>query len=68
MTIINHGAPITGWSLVWSFPADQTIVTMWNATPSQTGTSVTAKDAGWNASIPAGGTVSFVLNGVACSQ
>jgi endoglucanase len=84
VTIRNGGATaINGWSLTWTFPGTQQVTNMWNAVSSQTGQSERASDAGWNATIPAGGTAAFgfqatfsgantvpsafALNGTACT-
>ncbi|MCL6590429.1 MAG: cellulose binding domain-containing protein [Firmicutes bacterium] len=56
----NTAAAVNGWTLNWAFPGNQTITNMWNATYTQSGASVSAKDAGYNATITSnGGTVSF---------
>ena len=84
VTIRNTGsAPVSGWSLRWSFANGQTVSQMWNATPTQSGAQVTATNAGWNAMIAPGGSTSlgfigswngtntaptaFTLNGSACT-
>jgi endoglucanase len=54
---------INGWTLKWTFPADQKITNAWNATATQSGTSVTATDAGYNGTIPANGSTSFGFQG-----
>lgn len=61
--ITNLGAPIDGWELVWTFPSGQSVEQAWNAEVSQSGSEVTATDAGYNASIGTNGTVSFGFNG-----
>ncbi|MET8969279.1 cellulose binding domain-containing protein [Streptomyces hydrogenans] len=53
----------TGWTLGWTFPAGQTVGQMWNATPAQTGSAVTAGNAGWNGAVAAGGSASFGFTG-----
>jgi hypothetical protein len=59
----NRAAAVNGWTLTWSFPGNQTITNLWNATYTQSGASVSAKDGGFNANIPAGGgSVSFGFN------
>ncbi|MFB9236407.1 cellulose binding domain-containing protein [Plantactinospora siamensis] len=74
---------INGWTLVFTFSGDQRVTNAWNAVLSQSGATVTARNVPSNASIPAGGSVSFglqgswrtndghplnyVLNGVACA-
>jgi endoglucanase len=64
VTITNKGpVAINGWTLAWTFPGDQAVTNLWNATSSQTGSSVTVKGSGYNGNIPAnGGTVSFGFN------
>jgi cellulase/cellobiase CelA1 len=83
LTVANTGsAPINGWSLVFTLPAGQTITSGWNATYSPASGQVTARNVGYNATIPANGSVnigfqashtgnsanpaSFALNGNAC--
>jgi hypothetical protein len=64
ITISNLGtSAINGWTLAFTFPGDQQIRSWWNAAVSQTGTAVTARNLSWNATIPAGGTVSFGFQG-----
>ncbi|MEU2239099.1 cellulose binding domain-containing protein [Streptomyces sp. NPDC018338] len=53
----------TGWALGWQYPAGQRVGQMWNATPTQTGTSVTAGNAGWNGPVAAGASASFGFTG-----
>jgi cellulase/cellobiase CelA1 len=60
VTISNQsGAALNGWELTWTFPADQRIINLWNGKVSQSGADVVVTDAGWNAQVPAGGTVEF---------
>jgi endo-1,4-beta-xylanase len=60
VTIRNTGtAGINGWTLTWSFPANQRITNTWNAFPTQSGQAVSARDGGWNAAIPPGATAPF---------
>jgi len=63
VSITNLGDPLTGWTLTWSFGAGQTVTQAWNTTLTQSGSAVTAKDAGYNSSIPSNGTVAFGFNG-----
>jgi acetylxylan esterase len=84
VTISDTGtAPVTGWKLTFTFPGDQKITSAWNATVSQSGTSVAAANASYDAAISPGGSVpigfqgtwtsndtspaAFSLNGTACS-
>jgi beta-xylosidase len=64
VTIKNNGtAAINGWTLTWIFPGNQTITNLWNATYTQSGTSVSVTNASYNATIGAnGGTVNFGFN------
>ncbi|MCW1097976.1 xyloglucanase [Streptomyces sp. RS2] len=52
-----------GWSLDWSFPGDQKVTQMWNAEHTQSGTSVTARNVGWNAGVAPGASVGFGFTG-----
>ena len=76
-------AAINGWTLAWTFPGDQQLNNMWNATYTQSGEAVTVTPAAYEASIAAGSSATvgftgtytsndtapsaFTLNGVACS-
>jgi hypothetical protein len=64
VTIKNNTATaVNGWTLAWTFPGNQTITNLWNGTYTQSGASVTVKDGGFNALIPAnGGSVNFGFN------
>jgi arabinogalactan endo-1,4-beta-galactosidase len=56
----NSSTTVNGWTLAWTFPGNQTITNLWNGTYTQSGASVSVKDAGYNAMIGAnGGTTSF---------
>jgi glucuronoarabinoxylan endo-1,4-beta-xylanase len=63
VTITNLGDPVTSWTLTWSYSAGQTVTQAWNATVTQSGSTVTARNAGYNGSIGTNGTVSFGFNG-----
>ena len=63
VTVTNLGDPVNGWTLGWSFAAGQQVVQAWNATVSQSGAQVSARDAGYNAAIGTGGTANFGFNG-----
>ncbi|MGC0336573.1 cellulose binding domain-containing protein [Streptomyces sp. SLBN-8D4] len=53
----------TGWALGWTFPDGQTISQTWNAESTQSGSTATAKNVGWNANVAAGSSVSFGFTG-----
>lgn len=60
VTVKNTGtSAISGWTLGWSFAGDQRISNAWNATVSQSGSAVTARDTGWNGTLAPGGSASF---------
>ncbi|WP_348773980.1 cellulose binding domain-containing protein [Micromonospora sp. WMMD714] len=63
VTITNLGDPVSGWTLTWAFASGQQVTQAWNATVTQNGTAVSAKDAGYNAAIATGAGVSFGFNG-----
>jgi hypothetical protein len=67
LTVRNTGtAPITGWSAGFMFgDAAETIASSWSAAVTQTGTQVTAVNAGYNGSVAAGSQTTFglVVNG-----
>ena len=63
VAITNLGSAVNGWALTWSFAAGQTVTQAWNATVTQSGSTVTATNVSYNASIPTNGSVSFGFNG-----
>jgi hypothetical protein len=63
LTITNLGDPIDGWTLTWSYSAGQTVTQAWNATVTQSGGRVTAKNATHNPGIATNGTAAFGFNG-----
>ena len=84
VTITNTGTTtIDGWTLTFTFPAGQQVSQGWNATWSQSGTTVTATNVSYNGTIAANGSTqlgfngtyagtntapsTFTLNGAACS-
>ncbi|MBL7253520.1 cellulose binding domain-containing protein [Paractinoplanes lichenicola] len=80
VAVTNLGDPLTSWAVTWTYGAGQTVTQAWNATVTQSGSAVTARNVGYNGSI---GTASFgftgawtgsnpaptafALNGVACT-
>lgn len=64
VTIANNGSsPVNGWRLTFTFPGDQKITNAWNAAVTQAGSSVTAANLGYNATISPGGSQSFGFQG-----
>ncbi|MGW9194525.1 cellulose-binding domain-containing protein [Micromonospora chersina] len=54
---------LNGWTVGWTYPGDQRITGAWNAVVSQSGATVTARNAAWNGSVPAGGATEFGVQG-----
>jgi hypothetical protein len=84
VTVTNtSSSTINGWTLGFTFPSGQQITNSWNAAVTQSGSSVTARNAGYNGSIAPGANATFgfqgthggtngtptgwTLNGTACS-
>ncbi|MEV4625852.1 cellulose binding domain-containing protein [Micromonospora sp. NPDC049523] len=85
VSITNTGSsPVNGWTLAYSLPSGQQVTSAWNATVTQSGSAVTARNIGWNGTIAPGATVTFghqgthsggytsptafTLNGTACTR
>ncbi|MGW4942243.1 cellulose binding domain-containing protein [Actinoplanes sp. NPDC004185] len=80
-TIKNTGSSaVTGWQLTFALPASAKLGSSWDAAVTTSGTTSTAKDRGYNASIPAGASAEFgfivagsgaptscTINGAACT-
>lgn len=84
VTITNRGSDaISGWTLTYDYTGNQTLTNGWNGTWSQSGKTVTVKNASWNGTIAAGAAVtaggqftysgtntapaSFAVNGTTCT-
>ncbi|MGX7673941.1 non-reducing end alpha-L-arabinofuranosidase family hydrolase [Plantactinospora sp. DSM 117369] len=63
VTITNLGDPINGWTLTWSYSAGQQITQAWNATVTQSGGQVVARNMSYNAAIATNAGVAFGFNG-----
>ncbi|MFI7436155.1 non-reducing end alpha-L-arabinofuranosidase family hydrolase [Micromonospora haikouensis] len=63
VSITNLGDPLSSWTLTWSYGAGQTVTQAWNATVTQSGAAVTAKNVSYNGAIATNGSVSFGFNG-----
>jgi len=57
------GSALSAWTVGWTFSGNQRITNSWNATVTQSGTSVTAKNNAYNGSIPPGGSTTFGFQG-----
>ncbi|MDG4808777.1 cellulose-binding domain-containing protein [Micromonospora sp. WMMD1120] len=54
---------VSSWTVTWTYAGDERITSGWNATVTQSGTTVTARNASYNGSIPAGGSTEFGVQG-----
>ncbi len=62
--ITNTGSgTINGWTLTYSLPSGQQITSSWNATVTQSGSAVTAKNFAYNGTLAPGGSTSFGYQG-----
>jgi lysophospholipase L1-like esterase len=63
VAITNLGDAVTSWALTWNFATGQSVTQAWNATVTQSGVAVTAKNVSYNGAIASGATVDFGFNG-----
>lgn len=56
---LGGASALNGWSLAFTLPSGDAAVNVWNGRASGTSGRITVTDAGYNASVPANGTVSF---------
>ncbi|WP_306827512.1 cellulase family glycosylhydrolase [Catenuloplanes nepalensis] len=63
VAVTNLGDAVNDWTLTWSFPGSQTVTQAWNATVTQSGAAVTARNASYNAGLGTNASVSFGFNG-----
>jgi chitin-binding protein len=62
VTVTNAGTgTLVGWTVSWTPPAGDTIVSAWDGTFSQSGTLATMRSADFNFTIPVGGSTGFGL-------
>ncbi|MFD9979465.1 cellulase family glycosylhydrolase [Streptomyces massasporeus] len=62
--VTNTGSvPLKSWKVTWTWSGSQKVTSMWNASHTQSGATVTAVNAAHNGSVPAGGSASFGLGG-----
>jgi cellulase/cellobiase CelA1 len=64
VTVKNTGSAATkGWKVAWTYGGDQKITSLWNGTLTQSGTSVSVTNAGYNGALQPNGTTSFGFTG-----
>ncbi|MER5893544.1 cellulose-binding domain-containing protein [Streptomyces sp. NPDC001876] len=61
--VTNLGPALNGWRLNWTYAGDQQVTSAWNASVTQTGSSVVAVGSGWNGTLATGGAADFGLQG-----
>ncbi|WP_329218415.1 cellulase family glycosylhydrolase [Streptomyces sp. NBC_01485] len=62
--VTNTGtSPLSSWKVTWTWTGAQQVTSMWNASYTQTGPTVTAANASHNGTVPAGGSASFGFGG-----
>lgn len=59
VTVTSGSSAITGWKVGWTYGGSQQITNAWNATVTQSGTSVTATNLSYNGSLGASASTSF---------
>ncbi|MEJ3743495.1 cellulase family glycosylhydrolase [Actinomycetes bacterium KLBMP 9797] len=67
LTVTNTGGAVNPWSVAWTWPSGVTLNNGWNATVTQSGTTVTAAAPTWSSSLAGGAsvTIGFTANGAA---
>jgi endo-1,4-beta-xylanase len=64
VTIANRGtSTFNGWTARWTAPSGQTIGTLWNGTYTQSGSSVTVRNASYNGAVAPNSSTTFGFNG-----
>jgi len=56
--ITNRGAALTSWTLTFTVPANVTLTSGWSGTWTQSGSTITVRNAAWNGSLGSGATTS----------
>src|SRR3954449_3137140 len=58
--VTNGGtSPLTGWTVAFDLPAGVTVSSSWDSVRTDSGNHHSFANAGWNGSVPVGGTASF---------
>ncbi|MFJ6518097.1 glycoside hydrolase family 9 protein [Streptomyces filamentosus] len=64
VTVENTGrTAVDGWQLTWAYPDGQRVTSAWNATVTQSGTAVGARNTDWNRTLAPGAKASFGVQG-----
>ncbi len=69
VVVRNAGtSTIAGWTVAWTFPNDQRITQLWGGTHTQTGATVSVRDAGWNGTLAPGATTTVGFTAAATTN
>ncbi|MGE5292358.1 MAG: GH12 family glycosyl hydrolase domain-containing protein [Micromonosporaceae bacterium] len=68
VTVTNGSSARSSWTVGWTFPGDQKISSLWNATYTQSGESVTAKNMSYNGTLAPGASTTFGFTGTYTSS
>jgi endoglucanase len=63
VTVKAGNAPISRWTVGWTFANGQTITQLWSGTVTTSGSAVTVTNMPYNGSVPANGTTTFGFTG-----
>ncbi|MFC0704987.1 cellulose binding domain-containing protein [Cellulomonas uda] len=61
--VTNLGDAVSSWLLTWTFPAGQTVTQAWNTSLTQSGATVSARNASYNGSLGTGASAEIGFNG-----
>ena len=62
VVVINKGAPVTGWTVRFTFPNGQVIQQLWSGVYQGTGSDVVVSNASWNGNLATNGSALFGFN------
>ncbi|MBO4210658.1 cellulose binding domain-containing protein, partial [Micromonospora echinofusca] len=57
--VVAGSTAVNGWTVNWAFPNGQQISSSWSATVTASGSSVTARNVGYNGNLAAGTSTTF---------
>jgi cellulase/cellobiase CelA1 len=63
VTDTSSNSPLNGWTLSWTFPGDQEITSLWDASYTQSGETVTVTNASYDGTVKPGSSVTIGFNG-----
>jgi hypothetical protein len=68
VTVTAGSSALSSWIVSWTFPGDQKITNLWNASYLQSGANVTAHNASYNGALAAGASTTFGFTGTDTSS